>query len=195
MRRLIETNLFGPVFTTQAVLPGMRARRSGLIINLTSAAGQAAVPSGGIYSASKFGLEGASEGLLVEVAEFGINTLIVQPGSFKTNFLDNQTLGCDEKDIHVDYVNGATGKMMHALRTGEGIPVAHPAGAAERIVEFAIGEGLGGELKGKGTRMVLGDDAWTWLTGKTQKLVEDVKMSEKVAKSTADGNGQKAMYL
>ncbi|CAF3649815.1 unnamed protein product [Fusarium graminearum] len=84
----IQTNLFGPLYALQAALPGMRNRGSGTIINFSSIAGQDALPSCGLYSASKFALEGLTESLSKEVKEFGIDVLIVEPGAFRTNFLD-----------------------------------------------------------------------------------------------------------
>ncbi|HYC88771.1 MAG TPA: SDR family NAD(P)-dependent oxidoreductase [Thermoanaerobaculia bacterium] len=84
-RAVFETNFWGVVRMTNAVLPHLRQRRSGLIINVGSLAGLIGVPGQGFYSASKFALEGYSETLSVELQAFGIRVAIVEPGFFKTN--------------------------------------------------------------------------------------------------------------
>ncbi len=81
-----ETNFFGTLRVCQAVLPGMRARRSGLIINIGSLAGIIALPYQGFYSASKFAVEGLSEALRMEVRQFGIHVVLVEPADFRTDF-------------------------------------------------------------------------------------------------------------
>ncbi|GAB1511210.1 SDR family NAD(P)-dependent oxidoreductase [Actinophytocola sp. KF-1] len=84
LRAQMETNLFGAVWVIQAVLPHLRAQRSGHIVQLSSAAGLIAMPLGGAYHASKWALEGLNEALAGEVAEFGIKVTVVEPGGFAT---------------------------------------------------------------------------------------------------------------
>ena len=83
--RLLSTNLIGPLRVVRAVLPGMRERRSGLIINISSIAGNFGLPYRGVYSASKAGVDRLSEALRMEVEPFGIKVVVVQPGEFNTN--------------------------------------------------------------------------------------------------------------
>ncbi|MBB6488821.1 oxidoreductase [Rhizobium lusitanum] len=86
MRRQFDVNLFGAVAVTKAVLPGMRIRRAGRIINITSMGGFITMPGLGFYHASKFALEGFTETLGKEVKDFGIHVTAVEPGSFRTNW-------------------------------------------------------------------------------------------------------------
>lgn len=83
----LDLNIVGNVRLVKAVLPAMRARKSGLIIQVSSIAGRFSAPGFGIYNASKFGVEGLSEAMRYELAPFGIDVAIVQPGPFSTNFL------------------------------------------------------------------------------------------------------------
>jgi NAD(P)-dependent dehydrogenase (short-subunit alcohol dehydrogenase family) len=82
----LDLNIVGNVRLVKAVLPGMRAQKSGLIIQLSSIAGRFSAPGFGIYNASKFGVEGLSEAMRYELAPLGIDVAIVQPGPFSTNF-------------------------------------------------------------------------------------------------------------
>jgi NAD(P)-dependent dehydrogenase (short-subunit alcohol dehydrogenase family) len=84
-----ETNVFGVVRVTQAVLPIMRKQGSGRIINISSGAGRFGYPGGSAYVSSKFALEGLSESISFEVEEFGIRTVLVEPGFVRTNFAEN----------------------------------------------------------------------------------------------------------
>jgi NAD(P)-dependent dehydrogenase (short-subunit alcohol dehydrogenase family) len=84
LRNQLETNLFGPLWVTQAAIPLLRRQGSGHIIQISSLAGVAAYPTLGAYHASKWALEGLSEALAGEVAQFGVNVTIVEPGSFAT---------------------------------------------------------------------------------------------------------------
>ncbi|MCC5660852.1 SDR family NAD(P)-dependent oxidoreductase [Nostoc sp. XA010] len=99
-KEIFETNFWGVVRVTNAVLPFMRQQRSGHIINMSSVAGLIGAPGQGFYSASKFALEGYSEALSVELDPFNIKVSLVEPGYFKTNF--NQAM-LQPTVIHSDY--------------------------------------------------------------------------------------------
>ena len=95
-RRVFEINTLGPLRVIQAVLPSMRQRRRGLIINTSSIGGQIAIPFDGVYSASKFALEGLSEALSLELLPFGIKVVILEPGNINTSM----TLRSSTKQTH-----------------------------------------------------------------------------------------------
>ena len=85
-RRLIDTNFWGPVNLIKAVLPDMRAKKSGAVINISSIAALRTAPGSGYYAASKCAMEGMTEGLYLETAPLGIKVMIVEPGAFRTDF-------------------------------------------------------------------------------------------------------------
>ncbi|WP_210731937.1 SDR family oxidoreductase [Hydrogenophaga sp. PAMC20947] len=86
LERQFATNVFGPVYTMQACLPHFRARSSGLIINVTSIGGRLALPFNSLYHGTKFGLEGISESLALELQPLGIQVKLVEPGGVRTDF-------------------------------------------------------------------------------------------------------------
>lgn len=92
IERQFATNVFGLMTVTRAVLPGMRQKRSGRIFNLSSVGGLTSSAGGSIYCASKFAIEGFSEGLAAEVAPFGIGVTLVEPGYIRTDFLDETSV-------------------------------------------------------------------------------------------------------
>ena len=99
-RAQIETTLFGPVNVTRAVLPQMRAQRTGLVVTISSTAGIAAEGDFlSAYAASKFGVEGWMEGLTPEIAPYGIRTMLVEPGFFRTELLTPQSTSYAEPSI------------------------------------------------------------------------------------------------
>jgi NADP-dependent 3-hydroxy acid dehydrogenase YdfG len=97
VRRMFETNVFGTLRMIQAVLPSMRGRGRGTIVNVSSVAGRAVGPLGALYGSSKYAVEGMSEGLHLEVGHFGIRIVLVEPGAIVTNFEQNiRRYGVDE---------------------------------------------------------------------------------------------------
>src|SRR3954465_14939696 len=98
-RAQIETTLFGPINVTRAALPVMRAQRSGLVVTISSTAGLVGQEFCTAYAASKFGLEGWMESLTPEVAPFGIRTMLVEPGFFRTDLLTPESTSYAEPTI------------------------------------------------------------------------------------------------
>ena len=95
MRKMYETNLFGPIHLIQKVLPVMRKQGSGAIVNVSSIAAARTGAASGFYASSKAALELLSEGLAKEVEPLGIKVMIVEPGSFRTHFYDSSLQGSD----------------------------------------------------------------------------------------------------
>ena len=98
-----ETNVFGLIRTTQAVLPIMRRQKSGTIVNISSGAGRFGFPSGSAYVSTKFAVEGLSESISYELEPFGIKVVIVEPGVIRTNFADGLVVAKKSKDPSSPY--------------------------------------------------------------------------------------------
>jgi short-subunit dehydrogenase len=105
---LFNTNFFGMLSVTQCVLPLMRSQKQGLIINISSIGGVLGLPYQGLYSASKFAVEGLTESLRLEVKKFGINVSMVEPGDFKTGFTKNRKKTLFTSSPYTDSVNNTT---------------------------------------------------------------------------------------
>jgi NAD(P)-dependent dehydrogenase (short-subunit alcohol dehydrogenase family) len=129
-----RTNVFGLLAVTRAVLPHMRARRSGRILNVSSIGGYRAAAGFGVYCSTKFAVEGLSEALHAELAPLGIHVTVVEPGYFRTDFLDSTSLSVSPSSI-ADYSETA-GKVRNvATDLNHGQP-GDPAKLAEVLVEF-----------------------------------------------------------
>ena len=133
VRGQIDTNFFGPMTVTRAVLPVMRKQRSGLVISISSGAGVSGGPSGSAYAASKFALEGWMEGLTGEVEPFGIRTMIVEPGFFRTELLTPESTTFGELSID-DYDEARAETPLDAMN---GKQAGDPAKLARALVELA----------------------------------------------------------
>jgi NAD(P)-dependent dehydrogenase (short-subunit alcohol dehydrogenase family) len=136
VRRMFETNFFGAVRMIQALAPGMRERRRGTIVNVSSVSGRVAPPLGGFYAASKFALEGLSETLHYELGHFGVRVVIVEPGYFQSSFRDNSTrYGVDSPpyDELERIWSGSDEKLVGGERPGPEIVGSAIADAAEGL--------------------------------------------------------------
>ncbi len=123
-RAQIETNLFGALWVTQAVLPILRAQRGGHIISVSSIGGIVAFPNIGLYHASKWGLEGFTESLAQEVASFGIKVTLVEPGGFSTDWGGSSAKHADEMPEYAEMHEAAKARRK-TMKPGD--PNATPA--------------------------------------------------------------------
>ena len=118
-QKLFGTNVFGLLSVTRAVLPHMRRQRSGHVINISSVGGYTGYPGWGVYGATKFAVEGISEALAGEVAPLGINVTVVEPGFFRTDFLDETSLSRTAQMID-DYHESVGKTRAHAADVNHG---------------------------------------------------------------------------
>jgi NAD(P)-dependent dehydrogenase (short-subunit alcohol dehydrogenase family) len=134
-RAQIETTLFGPVNVARAALPVMRAQRSGLLVTISSTAGILGQEFCTAYAASKFGVEGWIESLTPEVAPFGIRTMLVEPGFFRTELLTPESTNYADSSIE-DYAERAK-QTVAAWKSMNGQQSGDPAKLAGALVQFA----------------------------------------------------------
>ena len=137
IRAQFDTNVFGLFALTRAVLPGMRAQRSGHVINFTSVAGLIGFPGSGYYAASKHAVEGWSDSLAAEVGPLGIDVTCVEPGPFRTDWAGRSLL---QTPVRIDDYAETAGKRMDATKGGSGEQAGDPVRAGEAIIAAAESE-------------------------------------------------------
>jgi len=174
-RAQIESTLFGPVNVTRAVLPQMRAQRAGLVVTISSTAG---IASTGdfltAYAASKFGVEGFMEGLTTEVAPFGIKTMLVEPGFFRTELLTPQSTSYAEPSIE-DYAE-RTRATVRAWQGMDGKQGGDPAKLAQALVQLVA-------LDEPPLRFAAGADAVQLFETKAQTLLDQANAHRELSSS------------
>lgn len=164
-----------------AVLPEMRKRRSGVIVNISSSAGLRVLPAYSHYSSTKFAVEAISEGIAQEVAEFNIRIQLVEPGAFRTNFLGQG--GIQYAPLSEPYKAGVCGKMLSTLRDMDGSQAGDPAIAAERIFEIATCQGMAEGREPK-LRLPLGSDCVKAVRTKLKQVSDNIERFEDISVST-----------
>jgi NAD(P)-dependent dehydrogenase (short-subunit alcohol dehydrogenase family) len=135
MERQLSTSLIGPMNVTRAILPVMRKQRSGLIITISSTAGLTGFEFGTAYAASKFGLEGWMQSLQAEVEPFGIHTITVNPGFFRTELLTEESTNFAERTI--DDYNERRAKQMEFWKGYNGQQSGDPAKLAQALITIS----------------------------------------------------------
>ncbi|MGW5777272.1 oxidoreductase [Streptomyces sp. NPDC003863] len=174
LRSLFDVHVFGPAALTRAVLPHMRARRSGAIVQLSSVGGQMSMAGFGAYSATKFALEGMSEALAAEVGPLGIKVLIVEPGAFRTSlFGSGKSLSADTVADYADTV-GATRSYVE---TGAGTQAGDPAKAAAAVLTALNADETP-------LRLALGDDSVDAIHAHLDQVRADLTAWDKVGRDT-----------
>jgi NAD(P)-dependent dehydrogenase (short-subunit alcohol dehydrogenase family) len=134
-RSQIETTLFGPINVTRAVLPVMRRQRSGLVVTISSTAGIAGQEFCAAYAASKFGVEGWMESLTPEVSPFGIRTMLVEPGFFRTELLTPESTNYAKASID-DYAERSE-QTVAAWKSMNGKQGGDPGKLADALIQLA----------------------------------------------------------
>jgi NAD(P)-dependent dehydrogenase (short-subunit alcohol dehydrogenase family) len=164
-RALIETNFFGVVSTTRAVLPIMRKQRSGCILQISSVGGRLATPGGAAYHAAKWAVGGFTESIALEVAPFGVRVCSLEPGGMRTNW--GNRAHADIPILLPEY-EPSVGAHIKSLETYWGHETGDPAKVAQVIVQLARKERLPAHL-------LLGSDAVQYARFAEEKRESDAK--------------------
>ena len=173
LRQLMDTMYFAPVAMIQAVLPGMRARRTGTIVQMSSMGGQVTMPGFGGYCSAKFALEALSEALAAEVAPYGIRVLIVEPGAFATSFGGGRSQVSPDSG---DY-DQTVGPQRAAVSAMDGSQPGDPDKAAGAILQAL-------ELADPPLRLALGADAVQYIGTTLDARRAELNAWTKLSRST-----------
>ena len=178
-RAQIETTLFGPINLTRAALPIMRAQRAGLIVTISSTAGIVGGEFLSAYAASKFGVEGWQESLAPEVAPYGIKTMLVEPGFFRTELLTPESTEYAESSI-ADYAE-RTEQTVAAWKSMNGRQVGDPAKLADALVHLAA-------LDEPPLRFPAGADAVATFENRAKLLLEQADAHRDLSSNLSHGD-------
>ena len=176
VRNQIEALLFGPMNVTRAVLPVMRKQRSGLLLTISSTAGIAGQMFCTAYAAAKFGIEGWMESLTPEIAPFGIRTMLVEPGFFRTELLTNDSTTYARPSIG-DYAE-RTKEIVAAWSSMDGKQTGDPAKLADALVKLAA-------LEQPPARFAAGADAVQALETKANTLLAQANAHRELSSALA----------
>lgn len=175
IRRMFDTNVFGLLNVTRAVLPVMRAQKSGHVINLSSVGGYRSGAGFGIYCSTKFAVEGLTEALHAELAPLGIHATVVEPGYFRTDFLDASSLTVAARVID-DYVETSGAVRERAKVVNHNQP-GDPAKLAVAMVELV-------NAKTPPLRLPLGTDTLQAIADKNAYVTAETEQWRALAAST-----------
>lgn len=172
VRKMFEVNVFGLNRMVQAVLPGMRKRGSGCIVNFSSVGGIRGFAALGHYNATKFAVEGLSEALWQEVEPLGIKVMLVEPSGFRTDWAGRSA---NESAVQIDDYAATAGAVRAAVRTSSGEQPGDPVRAAKAIVK-AVASG------NPPHHLLLGNDAFDGAMAKLEELRKDFTAGEATAR-------------
>jgi NAD(P)-dependent dehydrogenase (short-subunit alcohol dehydrogenase family) len=175
LRSLFELHFFAPAALTRAVLPRMRANGGGAIVQMTSVGGQITAPGFGAYCATKFALEGLTQALHDEVASFGVRTLIVEPGAFRTGLF--RPGAAYESAAMPEYAD-TVGPTREYVNGKDGLQPGDPIKAAQAILTAL-------DADEPPLRLVLGRDAIDNIRSRLQQLSDELAKWEDVGRRTA----------
>jgi NAD(P)-dependent dehydrogenase (short-subunit alcohol dehydrogenase family) len=173
---VFATNLFGLLAVTKAVLPVMRGQRSGRVINMSSISGFVVSPGWGVYGATKFAVEGLSEALRGELAPLGIDVVIIEPGGFRTDFLEDRSLHRTAITI-ADYEQ-TVGRTRAWADEHSRRQINDPAKGAAAIIAIATAEN-------PPSRLQLGADCVAAVEAKLLRMVDELDQWRDLSASTA----------
>ena len=137
VRAMFETNVFGLIDLTKAVLPTMREQRSGIIVNVSSLGGIRGAPGMGYYNGTKFAVEGMSEALALEVKPLGIDVLLVEPGPFRTNWSGTSIKNAKTR---IDAYDATAGERRRQVAARSGKQAGDPVRGAQAIIDAALAD-------------------------------------------------------
>jgi NAD(P)-dependent dehydrogenase (short-subunit alcohol dehydrogenase family) len=163
-RAAFDLNVFGLLDVTRAALPHMRRQRSGLIVNMSSVGGFVAWPGWGVYCATKFAVEGLSEAMAQELAPLGIQVTAIEPGPFRTDFLDGSSLQLAGRQI--DDYSDSGGAARHWAADNNSAQAGDPVRAAQIIIDLAAHDAVP-------QRIQLGAAAIYDIAEKVQRTAQD----------------------
>jgi NAD(P)-dependent dehydrogenase (short-subunit alcohol dehydrogenase family) len=175
LRALFDLHFFAPAALTRLVLPIMRAQGGGAIVQMSSVGGQVTAPGFGAYCATKFALEGLTETLRDEVAGFGIHTLIVEPGAFRTGLFRP---GAAYESAEMPEYAETVGPTRDYVRNNDGLQPGDPVKAADAIIAALDDDE-------PPLRLVLGEDAIANIRARLQTVSEELDRWEAVGAATA----------
>ena len=159
-----DTNVFGLIRTTQAVLPIMRRQKSGIIVNISSGAGRFGYPGQSAYISTKFAVEGLSESMSYELEPFGIKVVVVEPGVIRTNIVNGMVVAKKSKDLNSPYLQ-ITQKMATVLENM--MENGSPPDLVVKVVVNAVTN------ESPNLRYLAGKDVETWMEGKRSMSHEE----------------------
>lgn len=173
VRKMFEVNVFGLSRMVHAVLPGMRARRQGCIVNISSVGGLRGFPGVGYYNATKFAVEGLSEALRQEVAPLGLKVMVVEPSGFRTDWAGRSA---QESPLHIADYTATAGAWRTQVRAVSGHQPGDPERAARAILQAVA-------LPQPPHHLLLGNDAFDGAMSKLDELRRDFTAGEAVARA------------
>jgi NAD(P)-dependent dehydrogenase (short-subunit alcohol dehydrogenase family) len=176
IEKLYQTNVFGLLNVSRAVLPHMRRQRSGHVINISSIGGYVSHAGWGIYCSTKFAVEGLTEALAAEVAPLGIKATVVEPGFFRTDFLDESSLAVSPSSI-ADYQETPVGAMREFAAGHNHQQPGDPARFAKAMITLAHSDN-------PPLRMPFGSDTVAAIEKKNSDVAEELKAWHELALST-----------
>ena len=175
VRRMVEINVFGLAAVTTALLPSMRERRSGTILNVSSVGGVRSFPAVGWYNATKFAVEGLSDALAQEVGPLGIRVVVIEPSAFATDWAGSSAAEVAPERVIADY-DATAGEYRRNFRANVGKEAGDPLRAATAIVDVA-------HDANPPKRLPLGNYAYDGLLEKLDEIRVDVAPREAVSRS------------